>query len=297
MSDKPLVSVLVTSYNRSEYICETIDSILNQTYPNFEIIICDNCSTDNTMNVIKKYADNPRVRIYQNKENIGQFPNRNKIAGYAKGKYIKYVDSDDLIYPHGLEIIVEGMEQFPEAGYGLSSIEQDFERIFPFMLSPEQSYERHFCKKIPLFHKAPLSSIIKKEIFFEVGGFTNNHGEGDYEMWLVLSRKKNVVLMPHGIVWYREHENQIYQEIKKDPFKTFRYFLVTKKYLSEDCPLDPAKAKKALAENELVMVKYILRTLFTESSSKALEMYRAAGFGFFDFIKKSLRVILKIAIK
>src|SRR5580698_7457190 len=140
MSDKPLVSVLVTSYNRAEYICETIDSILNQTYPNFEIIICDNCSTDNTIEVIQKYADNPRVSIYQNEVNIGQFPNRNKIVSYANGKYLKYVDSDDLMYPHGLEIIVEGMEQFPLAGYGLASIEQDFERIFPFMLSPAESY-------------------------------------------------------------------------------------------------------------------------------------------------------------
>jgi len=277
----------MTSYNREKYIAAAIESTLASTYKNFELIIVDDASKDSTVKIARSYADkDTRVKIFVNEKNIGQFANRNLAAKYAKGVYLKYLDSDDLIYPHGLAILIETMEKFPQAGYGLCSLEQDNDRIFPFMLSPQEAYDRHFCKKKPLFHKAPLSSIIKKEMFHQVGGFTNPHGEGDYEMWLSLSAKFNVVLMPHGIVWYRIHDEQIDVQRRGDPFLRFRYFLVTLKYVVPGCPLELEDVKKIIHETNNNMVKFVLKSFLKYSPKKTAQMYRAADYTFIGFVQK-----------
>jgi glycosyltransferase involved in cell wall biosynthesis len=231
----PEISVLITSYNRANLICETIDSVLNQTFKSFEIIISDNCSTDNTMEVLKKYEHSEKVRIYQNDSNIGQFPNRNKAASYAKGKYLKYLDSDDLIYPWGLELLHKMMEQFPEAGWGLCSFSQVKEKPFPFLLSPKQAYEFHYFRN-GIFNRAPLSSIIKKTTFEAAGGFRDISMAGDFEMWHRLALHHPVLIMPDGIVWNREHEGQEVQAYIKF---MFQYEEVQKHFFqSTECPLD-----------------------------------------------------------
>ena len=126
MSDTPLVSVLMTSYNREKYIGEAIESVLNSSYRHFELIIVDDGSKDRTMEIARQYAEkDQRVKVYRNERNLGDYPNRNKAASYATGKYLKYVDADDLIYPWGLELLVQMMEKFPNAGWGLCSLEQD----------------------------------------------------------------------------------------------------------------------------------------------------------------------------
>jgi len=260
----PLVSVIMTCYNREKYISEAIESVLNSTYKNFELIICDDGSTDRTVEIAQHYAIlDKRIRLYVNDHNLGQFQNRNYAASLASGKYLKYVDSDDLIYPTGLEVLVSMMENYPEAGYGLCSLEQDKDRIFPFLLSPKEAYERHFIHKIPLFHKAPLSSIIKVNTFQSVGGFSNTYGEGDYDLWLNLSASYNVLLMPEGVVWYREHDDQIDSERKKHKVLQFRYFLVTIKYLSEKCPLNKEDRDKLLLRTRVQMIWFICKTFIT----------------------------------
>ena len=146
MKNKPLVSVLMTVYNRDKYIAEAIESVINSTYQNWELIITDNCSTDNSFNIAKQYeAQNDKIKLYLNETNLGQFPNRNRAATYAKGKYIKYLDSDDIIYPHGLETMVNAMEQFPEAGMGFSFYSIT-DKKFPFYFNQKEAISK--VKKI-----------------------------------------------------------------------------------------------------------------------------------------------------
>lgn len=298
MMATPLVSVLMTSYNREKYISTAIESVLASTYTNFELIVVDDCSTDRTVEIVKSYAErDKRVRLYINERNLGQFGNRNLAAKYANGKFLKYLDSDDYMYPTGLEVLVNMMEKFPEAGYGLCSLLQDDYKIYPFVLTPKEAYERHFCKSIPLFHKAPLSSIIRKEIFLEVGGFTNPHGEGDYDLWLNLSTHYKVVLMPDGVVWYRVHEEQIDFLRRKDPFIRFRYFLTTLKYLVKGCPLGSEQTKQIVEETHINMVKYILMSLVKYSPYKALLMYKAAEYNFIEFVRLSFKAFFKKLVK
>jgi glycosyltransferase involved in cell wall biosynthesis len=251
-----LVSVLMTAYNREKYIAEAIESVLASSYTNFELIIVDDCSADNTVAIAMSYAaKDKRVRVYVNEQNLGDYPNRNKAASYATGEYIKYVDADDYIYPHGLEILVSMMEKFPEAGWGLCSLDQFAERPFPFMLQPREAYLYNY-KGPGLFHKAPLSSIIRKKIFDEVGGFKPLRMCGDFEMWHRLALKFPVVLMPHGIVWYREHGEQ---EVNSYMNYVTQYEQIRKQYLADPlCPLSKEEVKVINSD----IRKKLIRQLF-----------------------------------
>src|SRR4051794_35303156 len=102
MTDQPLVSILMTAYNRQDYIAQAIDSVLSSSLSDFELIIMDDVSTDNTLNIARSFAEkDTRVRVYTNEQNVGDYPNRNKAATLARGRYLKYLDSDDYFLPDG----------------------------------------------------------------------------------------------------------------------------------------------------------------------------------------------------
>lgn len=236
MSNNPGISVLMTTYNRERYVEAAIRSILSSTFSDFELIVVDDRSSDRTVAIVEQLAEeDDRVVLHKNPQNLGDYPNRNRAASMAQGKYIKYVDCDDLIYPWGLQILWDCMEKHPDAGWGLCSIAQDEQRIFPFSLDPGEAYRYHYLGP-GLFHKAPLSSIIRKSVFTEVGGFKPLRFVGDWEMWHRLALHSNVVLMNQGIVWYRHHDAQESNFIHEC---ALTYQTITHDYLtSEKCPLD-----------------------------------------------------------
>ncbi|MCM1142829.1 MAG: glycosyltransferase [Muribaculum sp.] len=102
--DYGLVSIIMPSYNGEKYIKETIDSVINQSYKNWELLITDDSSTDNTVDIIQEYAkEDPRIKIFCFKENSGAAVARNNSINNASGKYIAMLDSDDLWFPEKLE--------------------------------------------------------------------------------------------------------------------------------------------------------------------------------------------------
>ena len=104
-TDFGLVSIIMPSYNSSKYIAKTIDSIINQSYTNWELLITDDCSTDNTCEIIKEYtAYNQRIKLFTFLENKGAGVARNKSIKEAKGRYIAFCDSDDRWKPEKLEV-------------------------------------------------------------------------------------------------------------------------------------------------------------------------------------------------
>lgn len=105
-----LVSIIMPSYNTADFISETIDSVLNQSYKNWELIIVDDCSTDNTDEIIKKYLSDQRIRYLKNEKNSGAAVSRNYALREAKGKWIAFLDSDDLWLPEKLELQVNFMK-------------------------------------------------------------------------------------------------------------------------------------------------------------------------------------------
>ncbi|HEV2352819.1 MAG TPA: glycosyltransferase family 2 protein [Puia sp.] len=236
MSSTPLVSVLMTSYNREKYISEAIESVLESSYRNFELIVVDDCSKDKTVEIARGYAarDN-RVKVHVNEKNLGDYPNRNRAASYARGKYIKYLDADDLIYYYGLSVMVNYMEQFPAAGFGLASMVSN-EAPFPICIGPAKIYQEHFFG-YGHFSRAPGSSIIRLDCFNKVAGFSGARMIGDFELWCKLGRYYDMVKFPFDLYWNRVHDGQ---ESKTEYAK--QYPALTEKALTEalnhpECPL------------------------------------------------------------
>lgn len=285
-NQKPLVSVLMTTYNREKYLAQAIESVLSSTYQNFELLVVDDQSKDRSLEIAQSYAaKDERVKAILNEKNLGDYPNRNKAASLAKGKYLKYVDADDYIYPTGLEVLVTGMEKFPEAGYGLCSLPQDKFKIYPFVLSQEEAYKRHYFVS-QLFHKAPLSAIIRKDVFEAVGKFSGRRYLGDFEMWHVLSARYPVVVMQQGVVWYREHEEQEMQNNRTDFTIPFKYLKCSEEMLQKpDCPLTEDERKRALKKIYWNQARYILGVGKNHSIKTMKILKKETNFSYFDLIR------------
>ena len=270
----PAISVLMTTYNREKYVGAAIESVLNSSFKDFELVIVDDRSTDKTVDIVREWqAKDDRVKLFINEQNLGDYPNRNQAAAHATGKYLKYVDADDLIYPWGLQILWECMERFPEAGWGLCSLAQDKARPFPFVLETQEAYRYHYLGP-GLFHKAPLSSIIKKELFDAVGGFEPGRMVGDFEMWHRLAFQSPVVLMPHGMVWYRSHDDQESNVIGE--FEEVYRKISLKHLHAEPKPLTPAELRQVAQRKRKKHLKFAAIYLAKGNFKLAQHSYRKA---------------------
>ncbi|MBV8424462.1 MAG: glycosyltransferase [Candidatus Eremiobacteraeota bacterium] len=115
------MSVIITSYNYAQYICTAIDSVLAQDYDNLEIVVTDNCSTDDTLRVLERYKSDPRIRLNVNAVNIGITPNINVGIGLARGEYVVILSADDWLLAGHLSRLVSVAERYPEAGFVYST--------------------------------------------------------------------------------------------------------------------------------------------------------------------------------
>jgi glycosyltransferase involved in cell wall biosynthesis len=244
----------MTAYNRENYIADAIESVIRSNYTNWELIVCDDRSADKTVEIAQSYALNDgRVKVYVNDINLGDYPNRNRAASYATGKYLKYLDSDDLIYYYGLEVMVNYMERFPEAGFGLAS-EVEEHRPFPICLSPREIYLEGFGR-FDHFGRGPGSSIIKREVFQQVGGFSGRRMIGDAEFWLKCARYYPMVKYPFDLYWNRIHPAQESQSAyAKKQYEQLRKEVVADALNHPECPLleiEKMQVRKKLRRTKL----------------------------------------------
>ena len=194
----------MTAFNREKYIAEAIESVLNSTFINFELIIVDDCSVDKTVEIAKKYeAQDTRVKVFCNEKNLGDYPNRNKAASYAKGKYFKYLDSDDTMSPDCLEIMVNGMEANPECAFGVSSRSLTSMQVH----EPAEAYRIHFFQR-GILDISPSGSIIRNEVFKVEKGFWELRCVSDFEFWLRLALKFPMIEFQKDLIYWREHAEQ-----------------------------------------------------------------------------------------
>lgn len=229
----PIVSVLMTSFNRQATIAESIKSVLASSFKDYEFIIVDDASTDRTAEIVESFLPDQRIKFYQNSVNQGDYPNRNIAASYAKGKYLKYVDSDDLLYTHSLQEMVSAIEKFPGAAYGLSNVPSKCGNE-PAVYSSLQAYEYHFFNK-GLFIKGPSSAIFNREIFEKENGFEPHKMISDIDIWHRLSLKYPMVLMKNDLVFIRQHAES---ELKDKPAFLLKSEMLKWKYLRHPlCPL------------------------------------------------------------
>ena len=206
--NNPITSILTTVYNREKYLAACIDGVLASSYQDWELIIVDDVSIDGSVAIARAYEQkDARIKVYVNDKNLGDYPNRNKAASYANGKYLKYLDADDLIYPRGLEVMVHTMEQFPEAALGISQKVVEDVKPYPFIMQPKETFRREFLKR-GVLGLGPTGTIIRRDVFETLGGFTGTRYIGDTEMWYKIALTYPVVKMEDNLIFWRQHDDQ-----------------------------------------------------------------------------------------
>jgi hypothetical protein len=204
----PKVSVLMTSYNREDYIAEAIESVLAQSMTDLELIVSDDQSSDGTVDIVHDYARrDARIRVSINERNLGDYANRAQAASLARGRFLKYHDSDDVMYRHCLQTMLEPLEAEPQAAFALSAAVAWPGGACPMLLTPRLSYEREFLGH-GLFQQGPASALFRTEVFRELGGFPPIAHSGDYLFWLRACAIVNVLLVPADLFYYRMHPGQ-----------------------------------------------------------------------------------------
>jgi glycosyltransferase involved in cell wall biosynthesis len=276
----PIVSILMTAYNRETLLAEAIESVLASTLQDFELIVVDDGSTDRSFEIAQSYAaSDARIRAFRNERNLGDYLNRNRAARFARGTYLKYLDSDDLIYPWGLGAMVACMKRFPEAGLGLSAV-ADPHRPHPTLLSPREAYLEHFTRR-DLLGRAPGSAIIRREAFETLGGFTGLRQVGDFEFWLMMVARYPLVTMPRDLVWDRTHGQQ--EQFADDDIEKLgmRHRLAVAALQGEQCPLTEEERTRArMSMTRAYRKGFWLRLLVQRQPSAAFRLRRAVGLPF-----------------
>lgn len=219
----PLVSVLMTAYNREKFIAEAIDSVLKSTYKRFELIIVDDCSSDETVAIAREYEKKDhRVKVYINQKNLGDYGNRNNASSYASGEYLMYVDSDDQIFPEGIEKCMKLMLQYPTADFGI----RNYSKCVAPIMSNQDIITSHFFTE-SILTVGPGGTVLRRTFFEKVGKYPIKYGPAN-DMYFNLKAgcNTNVVLIPFDYLFYREHEGQ-------EKNNTFSYLYNNYLYLND----------------------------------------------------------------
>ncbi|MBA2850515.1 glycosyltransferase involved in cell wall biosynthesis [Methanococcus maripaludis] len=232
--NNPLVSVIMPNYNNEKYLPEAIESILNQTYENFEFIIIDDCSTDDSWNIIQNYVkkDN-RIKAFKNEKNLKIVKTRNK--GFElmskNSKYIAIFDSDDVSMPKRLEKQVNFLEKNLKFGLigGHTYIINESSKIIA-----SRKYETDFKKIIKnMIKKSPVaqpSVMIRKSVLDDVDHYDEKYDVcEDYDLWFKIANNYKIGNLDEFLLKYRITETQSKSTKLK---KTLRHTLkIQKKWL------------------------------------------------------------------
>lgn len=205
---KPLVTVLLPVYNR-ESVAITIDSILAQTFVDFELIVIDNASTDHTVDVVRTYNDN-RIRLVINEKNSGQTYSLNRGLSLARGKYIARIDADDIALPNRLEEQVKFLESNPDYGLCGCWVQyiNDVNKLTLLMKMCLTDKGLRVMQKITcgIYHP---SAMIRVSILRE-NNITYNPNISmamDYDMWFQIMRYSRGLNIGKVLLYYRRGSN------------------------------------------------------------------------------------------
>lgn len=206
--DKPLVTVLLTVYNRPSVV-RTVNSILNQTYKNIDLLIVDNASTDNTCDEIRKINDD-RIRLLINEKNGGQTYSLIRGINNIKGKYIARIDADDIALPDRIEKQVDFLEKNPEyvlCGSWVQYINDD-DQYTLLMKMPTSDIGLRTMQMVTcgMYHPAAMyrtSTIKDNNINYDPDIYMAE----DYEMWRKLLQYGKGLNLPEALVLYRRGSN------------------------------------------------------------------------------------------
>jgi len=232
----PAISVLMSAYNAEKYISESIESILNQTFNDFEFIIINDGSTDNTEKIIKSYNDK-RIK-YISQENIGVSKSLNRGLKIATGKYIAKLDADDVSYPERLEEQFKFMENNPTyvvCGCYADVIDESGNYIYVYNNIP--SYDEDIRKtmnyKNCFIHS---STFYRREIALSIGGYYEPIRQyfEDYMFFYQILKEGKGYNIKKPLIKYRIAPDSITSRYKNKKYKQLINSVVKRGYITED---------------------------------------------------------------
>ena len=293
------VSVLMPVYNtKYDFLRQAIESILNQTYEDFELIIINDASTDNAEDVILSYKDN-RIKYYKNERNLKLIATLNKGLDLCSGKYIARLDSDDYCSSQRLEKQVEYMDTHPETGV--------LGTLFEFV--PEHVREIVNVEDIPLCIRyipgclLHSSAMMRKSVLTDNKLYYNSdclHAE-DFKMWSDISRVANVAVLPEVLTYYRQTETGICAQNKK--FQNKMLMLISFDNIIKDFECDREKMYPILVkftksipltENEFKMTKELFKSVINSLVPKLSEPYNARIIQYLESIIQHFKIIKEV---
>lgn len=210
----PKVSVIMPAYNAEKYIAESIESILNQTFGDFEFIILDDASSDGTWDIINSYAQkDSRIFPVKNERNLNIAENRNKGLALAKGEYIVWQDADDISLPTRIEKLVNYMDSHPKVGICGSYIQSFNEKGD---LDVRVYAEEDKLLRRTIFKFSPVSqpaAIVRREVFEQVGNFNAKYPPAeDLDLSFRIGEFYEFGNIPEVLFRYREHSESTTQK-------------------------------------------------------------------------------------
>lgn len=230
----PEVSVIIPTYNCSKYISEAIDSVLAQTYKEFEIIIIDDGSTDETKGIVQEYLVSHRLKIkYIFQENQGLACARNAGIKNATGKYLALLDADDAWAKNRLALGVEIMEKHPTVSLVHANIFCMNEKgKVLFTAQRERSFLNGKIAKALLLKKAEISCptvLFRRECVDTVGTFDENLtrlGCEDRELWIRITRQYDAYYIDEPLAYYRQRQSSMSKNM--DKMVRAKYYVIHK---------------------------------------------------------------------
>lgn len=206
-----MISVIVPVYNVSKYLSNCINSILNQTYDDFELILVDDGSTDNSLNICNEFAKIDSRIIVLTKLNGGQGSARNLGLENAKGNYIVFVDGDDWIEKNLLEVLLNNLKKY-DADISCGGVYSKLDKS-DFTSSAEVTVKNNlqamelFVMNKDGFNHSPVSKIFKKELFYNVRFLELQGFEDAATIYKVFVKAKKVVSHPISLYFYLQRED------------------------------------------------------------------------------------------
>lgn len=211
LKSTPLVSVIMPAYNVEKYVGLAIESILNQSYKDFEFIIIEDCSSDKTLSIIQNFAkQDKRIVVLRNSENMGVTKSLNKGVKEAKGSYVIRMDADDWSYPDRFKLQIQLMEDNSEVVVSGSYIEVCNAKLHPKYIRKyhidDASIRKHLFRYSPFAHPATIwrADILKKERYNERISVCQ-----DYELYFRMGKIGKFMNLNKTLLKLRMHEGSV----------------------------------------------------------------------------------------
>lgn len=292
-----MLSVIMPVYNGEQYLKEAIESVLNQTYRDFELIIINDGSTDRSADIIEHYASKDSRIVYVNQENRGLAKTLNVGLILANGRYIARMDADDICLPNRFEEQIKYLQLHPAVkllGTAVELIDKDGGKVCVDVPYTGSEFLKSFMFKVGNPFKHP-TIIACTETVKECGGFNELIGKyfEDYFLWSKIAQKHKVDILPKVLLKYRITPGSIMSSIKSREFSDFMLKIINKGFFTEDDRLEMIDIKEREKTDISDIKTTYLKRLNSAKSLKVNRFFRMSSAVIGDKLAMPISVFMK----